>query len=105
MEVGAINRLLPAEMLEKVFHLLPPRDLKTVVLVCRWWREVGEAPALWAWVTITVTRWNLAIMPEVLEARKVAGARRVVAWVVSEEVLEAVARHPGVRHLVIKGTW
>merc|ERR1719319_1379150 len=35
---------LPEEMLERVFHLLPPRDLKAVVLVCRWWREVGEAP-------------------------------------------------------------
>ena len=101
----AINRLLPAEMLERVFHLLPPRDRMAVVLVCRWWREVGEVPALWTWVTITVTRWNLAVMPEVLEARRVAGVRRVVAWVVSEEVLEAVARHTGVQQLVIKGTY
>ena len=50
--MALINRLLPAEMLERVFHLLPPRDLKAVVLVCRWWREVGEAPWLWAWVVV-----------------------------------------------------
>ena len=49
VETAAINRLLPAEMLERVFHLLPPLDLKSVVLVCRWWREVGDAPVLWAW--------------------------------------------------------
>ena len=33
MTVALINRLLPAEMLERVFHLLPPRDLKAGVQV------------------------------------------------------------------------
>ena len=46
MAVTLVNMLLPEEMLERVFLLLPPRDLKAVVLVCRWWMEVGEAPAL-----------------------------------------------------------
>ena len=40
MEVAPINKLLPAEILEKVFRLLPPRALKMVVLVCRRWRQV-----------------------------------------------------------------
>ena len=31
--------------------LLLPWDLKTVMLVCRRWREVGEAPTLWAGVS------------------------------------------------------
>ena len=31
-----INRRLPAEMLEKVFRHLPPKDLKAAVLVCKW---------------------------------------------------------------------
>ena len=30
-----INRRLPAEMLEKVFRHLHPRDLKVAVLVCK----------------------------------------------------------------------
>jgi len=38
---------LPAEMLERVFLLLGPQDLNAVVLVCRRWRDVGEAPHLW----------------------------------------------------------
>merc|ERR1719319_1663817 len=46
--------VLPTEMMERVFRLLPPRDLKAVVLVCRRWRKVGEAPALWAWVCLRV---------------------------------------------------
>ena len=56
-EVPLINRLLPVELLSKVFHLLPSRDLKAVVLVCRWWRELGEAPAFW--VCLRVKRRNI----------------------------------------------
>ena len=41
LEVAVINRLLPAEMLGRVFRLLPHADLKNAVLVCRWWSEVG----------------------------------------------------------------
>jgi len=93
-----INRLLPAEMLERVFHLLPPRDLKAVVLVCRWWREVGEAPALWVWVYIVVTEDN---MSEVLDSRRLQAVRRVEVREVSEELLQAVVRHPGLKEMVV----
>ena len=34
--------IIPAEILEKVFSLLPPRDLKTVTIVCKFWKEVGR---------------------------------------------------------------
>ena len=49
--MAVINELLPPEMLERVFRLLPNRDLKNAVLVCRRWRDVGEAPSLWTWVS------------------------------------------------------
>ena len=35
-EEAQINRSLPAEMLEKVFRHLHPKDLKSAVLVCKW---------------------------------------------------------------------
>ena len=42
--------MAPNEILEKVFRMLPRRDLMRAVLVCRRWRDVGESPILWAWV-------------------------------------------------------
>ena len=65
MEVSTINRVLGrrAGVLELVFGLLPPRDLKNVVLVCQLWREAGEEARLWAWVVLRVTRENMSTMP------------------------------------------
>ena len=42
------NRILPLEMLERIFWLLSGRDLKTVVLVCKRWKEAADNPKLWA---------------------------------------------------------
>jgi len=42
MDVALVNRMLPAEMLERVFHLLPPRDHKAAVLVCRRWSAMAN---------------------------------------------------------------
>ena len=85
---------LPAEMLERVFHLLPPGDLKAVVLVCRWWREVGEAPWLWAWVVVpgVVVRANLARVTGMLgsESRRLPPLTRLEVRVVTEELLQAI---------------
>ena len=78
MAAGCINSTLPAEVLERIFKLLPNRDLKVVVgnihemkqkrssqknvqvRVCRRWRDVGEQPGLWSWVVIDVHLGNLA---------------------------------------------
>ena len=65
-------------MLEKIFRLLPPRDLRSAVLVCRRWREVGETPRLWPWVTITVSSDNISEMPELLRRRRMQNA--VTSW-------------------------
>ena len=107
MEVSTINTALGqrAGVLRLVFGLLPPRDLKNVVLVCQLWREVGEAPGLWAWVVIRVTRDNVSTMPERLDCRRMWAVRELrVEWgvEVSEEVLMAVARHQGLRVVELK---
>ena len=54
MEVAIMNRVLGqrAGVLDLVFELLPPRDMRNVVLVCQLWREVGEAPRFWVWVVL-----------------------------------------------------
>ena len=54
-----INRVLPPEMLEKIFSHLSHEDLNTVMLVCKTWNKVGEAPSLWSWIIIE----NLAQLP------------------------------------------
>jgi len=38
----------------KIFKLLPPQDLKSVMLVCKKWVEMGEDPTLWTWSWVTV---------------------------------------------------
>ena len=36
MEELNINLVFPEELLYQVFSLLPPKDLKSAVLVCKW---------------------------------------------------------------------
>jgi len=45
---------LPEEILLQVFGLLPPSDLKTIVLVSKQWMVLGEDPNLWTWATVSV---------------------------------------------------
>ena len=95
--MAGINAVLPAEMLERVFRLLPPRDLKVVVAVCRRWREVGEAPSLWTWVHLAVVGKNLWGMVELLGRRRLQGATRITIRAVSCELLLALLEHSGMR--------
>jgi len=39
--------VLPEEMMMRIFELVPPQDLRNVVLVSKQWREMGEHPSLW----------------------------------------------------------
>ena len=93
--------MLPPDLLYMIFGLLHPRDLRAVVLVCRLWREVGEAPSLWAGLRLLVTMENRSRMQEVLVMRRLWGVRRLCArgGKVEEELLEAVVGHQGLRHL------
>ena len=45
---------LPEEMMVKIFSLLPPQYLKSAMLVCKSWTEMGEDPTLWSWSVVTV---------------------------------------------------
>ena len=48
-----------------------------MVLVSRLWREVGEAPGLWAWVKLRLTRENIDRMWEVVGSRRMGGVQVV----------------------------
>ena len=93
--------MLPPDLLYMIFGLLSPRDLKAVVLVCRLWREVGDAPSLWAGLRLLVTLENMSRIQEVLATRRLWGVRRLSArgGKVGEELLQAVEGHQGLRHL------
>jgi len=45
---------LPPEILFNVFGLLPPSDLKNIVLVSKQWMVIGENPNLWTWAILSV---------------------------------------------------
>ena len=98
-----INALLPPEILHQVFRLLPPRDMKNVLLVCQLWREVGEAPGLWAWVVLRGTWENMSSMAEVLDTRRIRTVRKLMVWSVPEELLKAVVRHHGLSVMEVGG--
>lgn len=40
-------RILPIELLLRLFSLLSLKELKIVVLVCKLWRDIGEDPNFW----------------------------------------------------------
>ena len=44
---------LPPEIILQILNLLSFDDLKSVVLVCKRWRLLGEDPSLWAGYTAT----------------------------------------------------
>ena len=101
MENAEINALLPNEMMRKVFFYLSPPDLKASMLVCKRWAEVGQAPTLWTWVTFTVDRINTESMPEQMSLKRLQYVRKldIRAQMVSEELMEAVAIHPGLKRV------
>ena len=52
---GGCNILaLPEELKMKILGYLSYSDLKSVVLVCRQWRRMGEQPFLWRHFTLLV---------------------------------------------------
>ena len=98
--------MLPAETLEKVFCLLPPRDLKNATLVCKWWREVGEVPHLWTWACLKVDchLYSAPMLLEMLASRRLHPVRKVKVVrsgfrsnevAILEALMPAVEDHPG----------
>ena len=102
LEMTDMTRKLPAEMMERIFRLLPPRTLRMVVLVCRRWRELGEDPVLWCQLCLAVNERNLSFMSEMLSSRRLQEVRKlIIETPVTEEELQSVMRHPGLRELKI----
>ena len=97
MEAAEINSLLPEEMLRMIFSYLPPEDLKAAVLVCKLWSRVGQAPGLWSWLTFHA--WNNEAVLEQMRLPRLQNVSRlnIPAQNVSEEFMEAVAIHPGLK--------
>ena len=42
------------DILEDIFRHLPPKDIKTVALVSKMWRQVVEKPRYWTWARINL---------------------------------------------------
>lgn len=87
------------ELLEMVFILLPSQDLKSALLVCKSWRDVGERPKFWSWVCLEVTQRNLAVMPQVLGIKRLKSIEKLQVKAVSKELMLAIDLHPGLKIL------
>jgi len=96
-----INSMLPPEILEKIFHFLGSLDVSNVMLVCRLWRDVGEAPWLWAGHNLRATPGNLHIMPKLLTIRRIQAVRKLKMdeVEVSNELIEAIMENQGIKEL------
>ena len=97
---GGVLRLV----LELVCGMLTTQDRNNFVLVCQLWREVGEEPRFCYMGILSLTRENLNTIPERLDCRRMRFVRELrveVGVKVSEEVLQAVARHQGLKKLVM----
>ena len=46
---------LPREILLLIFRYLNAKELKTAILVCRTWRDVGEDPVIWKHYKLVVS--------------------------------------------------
>ena len=94
-----INSVLPDEMLDAVFRLLPHKSFLMVLLVCRRWREVGESPWFWAFSSLRVTFDNLPQIPELLASRRWMALSCIIVRDVSNELLTSVQDHRSIKRL------
>ena len=111
-----INKTLPAEILYLIFrHLIPPvhlppcdnnsenwLHLKRTRQVCQLWREVAEAPSLWQKIRLKVTWRNMFGMQRLLGTWRMRELQRIYIseeGAVSEELLEVVVLHQGLREI------
>ena len=103
----SINNVLPTEMLEQIFRHLGPKDLKTVMLVCKLWNTAAESPALWSWVTFTWPQEHKRLTLEsLLKAMRLKRLQNVTHMKIEGDLsrknswqmlLTAVLQHPGLK--------
>jgi len=96
--VYSVNSVLPPEMLAEVFSYLAPKDLKTVMLVCKTWNKAAESrPALWSWAKLRhLYQFTL---------NRLRGAREMAileppsdSW---HTLSEAALQHPGLKKVTL----
>ena len=95
-----INKCLPSEVLHFIFAMLPCDDLKKVLFVCRRWREVGEAAILWAGMELNISKYKKSI-PQLLDCGRLSLVRKMTVHVLDTGLLQALARHRGLRELTV----
>ena len=116
------SRILPTEVLFRVFEMLPPKDLKNVMLVCKSWHEAADTPTLWTWVTF-VTPWilnvndarteqNIALFLEMVSLRRLQNVKHIHFYTdvsnnglvdSQHRLLKAALEHPGLRKIRLYG--
>ena len=93
---------LPAEVLENIFKLLEPSDLKSAVLVCQRWRDIGDTAKLWTWVHYEVDQRNLLNMPQVLALWRIQNTKMLVVRSVSEELIRAIIKDTQIKNVDLR---
>ena len=91
-----INLSLPPELLYQILRLLAPGCLKSAMLVCRLWREVGEDSRLWSWAYVRVTREDLSGLPGgvvIIRTSQMGRMAKVKGFVIEQGVKERGLRH------------
>jgi len=68
---------LPSEIIDKILSSLSPRDLKSAVLVCKMWREVGESSTLWSWANVKICPGNVG---DILTSRRLQIVQEIVLF-------------------------
>lgn len=101
---GAIKRLLPPEILLSILSWLDPPGLKAAVLVCKWWRSLGEQPLLWSWVNLTVWQGDLATVEHILKRPRFSLVSRIRLRAVSDSLLNSLSSHTSLREVSVLGT-
>ena len=102
IDIPLINRVLPPEMLSMVFSYLAPKDLMTVMLVCKTWNKAAESrPTLWPWVKLR----HLCQ----LTLERLRGAREMAilkpptdSW---HMLLQTVLQHPGLKKVTLASSY
>jgi len=63
---------LPQEILFTFFKHLSYSDLRCVLLVCRYWRDVGQDPVLWKKLKLVVEKPKMPLLGKILSMRRLA---------------------------------
>ena len=110
-EVASNNNILPPELLEKIFGYLPGlKDLSTVMLVCKTWNNVAEAPVFWSWFKIK--------KPCQLALKRLQGCQQIVigeSWsrdkdgkitdICWKRNFQEILQHPGLKKITLHQGW